>query len=88
MADPTKDATPLAEQKYSALDGECHVIVARGAVAFRFGPYSGLEAGKILSQCVDEKIPCLLTWTCGREFDWDTARDLRGTPEVEEVVKP
>lgn len=60
---------------------EWFVILSRGSMGFRYGPYAPEEAGAIMSQCHDEGIPCLVTGNCGREFDWDLARDFaRGRP--------
>lgn len=66
----------------SSLKGaEWFVILSRGAFGFRYGPYSPTEVGEIMSQCVAEGIPALITGNCGREFDWDVARDFaRGSP--------
>lgn len=70
------------ERPYTAFaKAEWFVIVARGGLAFRFGPYDGPAVGKIMSQCQDEKISCLVTANCGPEFDWELARDFcRGVP--------
>jgi hypothetical protein len=63
---------------------ECHIILNRGLLAFRFGPMSAPEAGAILAQCQEEKIPALMTTNFpGAPFDWEFARDLRGYPEGE-----
>jgi len=60
---------------------EWFAIIARNNLGFRYGPYTGEEVGKIMSQCVEEGIPLMLTANCGREFDWDVARDFgRGEP--------
>ena len=72
-----------ADDNYLAsLSGaEWFVIISRGALGFRYGPYSGHEAGAIMQRCVGEGIPCILSASCGREFDWDVARDFgRGQP--------
>lgn len=60
---------------------EWHVILSRGSMGFRYGPYTSEQAGAILSQCQDEGIPCFLSAICGTDFDWDLARDFaRGQP--------
>lgn len=75
-----KDAIEAASEAYSLTGNECFVIVSRGALAFRFGPFTGLQAGEIMEQCAEEKIPFLMTMMCGTPFNWDLARDLRGYP--------
>lgn len=60
---------------------EFYITLARGSMGFRYGPYTALEAGKIMNQCLDEEIPFVLIGACGREFDWDVARDFaKGVP--------
>jgi hypothetical protein len=71
----------LMDREYNALQSaEWHAIVARGNIGFRFGPYTGVEIGKILQQSVDEGIPLAITGVCGQEFDWELARDMFGKP--------
>ena len=73
--------TPDEDYLKSLNGAEWFVVLARGAFGFRYGPYTGEEVGKIMGQCVDEGIPCFVTANCGREFDWDVARDFaRGEP--------
>lgn len=77
MTDTNPDENYLASLK----DAEWFVILSRGAFGFRYGPYTAPEVGQIMSQCVEEGIPALITGNCGREFDWDVARDFaRGSP--------
>ena len=66
------------ENTYIALSKshEYWIVVARGAFAFRFGPYTGQEAGQILERGVKERIAMTLIGQCGREFDWEIAKDL------------
>lgn len=74
---------PESDENYLAsLNGaEFFAIVARGNLAFSYGPYTAIEVGQIMSQCVDEGVPLLIRANCGREFDWDVARDFgRGAP--------
>ena len=53
----------------SLKDAEWFVILSRGAFGFRYGPYSPTEVGE------------MITGNCGREFNWDVARDFaRGSP--------
>lgn len=62
-----------------ALDkAKWYAIVSRGAFAFRFGPFDGPTIGKIMTQCLAENIPLLVTGDMGPEFDWQVARDMRG----------
>jgi hypothetical protein len=73
----------MSEQGYfKSLDGvEWWATLARGAIGFRYGPYTGEEVGRIMEQCVNEGIPLIVSATCGREFDWDVAREFaRGNP--------
>jgi hypothetical protein len=53
-------------------------ITHRGAIAFRFGPFTGPEIGAIMTRCAQEKIPLLVTADCGTPFDWELAADLHG----------
>jgi hypothetical protein len=79
---PTADDLGDLERPYQAfLKAEWWAIIARGSLAFRFGPYTGPEIGKIMTRCQAEKIACLITGNCGQEFDWDLARDLCGVAE-------
>ena len=71
---PDKYLSCLDNAKYFA-------IVSRGCLAFRFGPMSGPEAGKIMEQCSAEGVPLLVTADCGPVFDWELARDIRGYPD-------
>lgn len=74
---------PETEDSYLAsLKGaEYFAIIARANMAFRYGPYTAPEVGQIMSQCVDEGIPLHISAVCGREFDWELARDFgRGEP--------
>jgi hypothetical protein len=54
---------------------EWFATIARKNMGFRFGPYTGPELGEILTRCTEEGIPIVVTANCGREFDWDLARD-------------
>lgn len=80
MIEAAKD---LLDKPYDSVtaDTSTWVIVARGAFGFRYGPYQPSEAGKILSQCVDEGIPAFISMECGNSFDWELARDMRGWPQ-------
>lgn len=51
-------------------------MVGRGAFAFRFGPYEGKECGPILERAVKERVAVTIVGQCGREFDWEIARDM------------
>ncbi|MET4341975.1 hypothetical protein [Bradyrhizobium sp. RT9a] len=68
----------VVESTYIALGkgNECWIVLARGAFAFRFGPYSGPEAGAILNRCVKERIAATVVMQCGPDFDWEIARDI------------
>lgn len=80
---PTAEDMAGIEAPYRCLEGsEWWAIIARGSLAFRFGPYTGLEVGKIIERCVEEKIACLITGNCGKEFDWELARDLSRKSEL------
>lgn len=75
--------TETSDEDYlSSLKGvEWTAIIFRANLGFRYGPYTGEEVGQIMSRCVDEGIPLTITANCGREFDWDVARDWgRGLP--------
>jgi hypothetical protein len=85
-------ALDLASQMYPSLKGDdikCFIIISRGNLAFRYGPYPGPQAGAIATLCVKEKINFFITVDCsGKEFDWDLARDLRGSPEEKPPEAP
>jgi hypothetical protein len=75
------DASTDESYARSLKDAEFFVILSRGRLGFRYGPYTGEQAGKIMQQCQIEGIPVLITANCGPEFDWDVARDfIRGRP--------
>jgi hypothetical protein len=68
------------ELDFPVLDhAKWYAIVSAGTIALRFGPFSGPEIGKIMTQCVEEKIPLFVTADCGAEFDWTSARAMRET---------
>jgi hypothetical protein len=66
------------EAGYSALHNatEFWVVFGRGAFAFRFGPYTPVEAGAILTEAIERKLAVTIIGQCGREFDWQLADDL------------
>jgi hypothetical protein len=84
MAALIKDPTEVHETHdhldtvYTSLgkSTEYWAIIGRGAFVFRFGPYTGPEAGAIMKRAVDERIAVTIVGQCGREFDWEAARDL------------
>jgi hypothetical protein len=82
IKDPTErvdgETERVVQSTYVALGkgNECWIVVARGAFAFRFGPYTGPEAGAILERCVKERIAASIVMQCGPEFDWEIARDI------------
>lgn len=63
---------------YKALTNatEFWAVVGRGRLAFRFGPYTPVEAGAIMSEAVDRKVAVTIIGQCGRDFDWQLADDL------------
>lgn len=84
----TLPETPEFEKATIAALGraEWFAIVSRGALAFRFGPFTGPEIGKLMEQAVAEKIPMLITANCGAPFCWETARAM--CPKAEEPTEP
>ncbi len=87
MADIIKDPTELVltpedmeavARPYIALgkSTEFWIVVGRGAFAFRFGPYTGKECGPILERSIKEQIAVTVIGQCGREFDWEIAKDM------------
>lgn len=66
------------DKAYTALgkSTEFWIILGHGAFAFRFGPYTGPEAGEILTRAVKERIATTIVGQCGRDFDWEIARDM------------
>ncbi len=59
-----------------------YAVIARGSMAFRFGPFEPPVVGKIMEQCHREGIPASFVADMGPEFDWALARDLRGYSTV------
>lgn len=55
---------------------EFWVVVGRGAFAFRWGPYDGPEAGKILEWGVKNRVAVSLIGNMGSEFDYELAKDF------------
>jgi hypothetical protein len=84
-----KEALEAAANLYPGLKtAKYWLIVSRGALAFRYGPFSGPEAGKIMTQCLEEKIPVLCTAVMkDQPFDWDLARDLYPSEAAAEMDK-
>ncbi len=80
----TKDTPEWMTKPYKALGSHCEawVVIARGRLAFRFGPMSLPDGAALLGQCVKEGIPgAALVTNCGPEFDMEFASDLRGEIE-------
>lgn len=75
MCSQHEDVEPPFDQSYKALGNitETWVIVAHGAIAFRFGPYTSVEAGKIMREAVERNVAIAIVSNCGPEFDWDMA---------------
>jgi len=67
----------------SLSEGEYFVIMQMGAMGFRYGPYTALEAGAIAKQCVEAKIPAYMSINMGGEFDWDFARSIGATANAD-----
>ena len=59
-------------------DAEWWCVFGVKNIAFRFGPFDGPAAGKIMTRCVQEQIPMTLVVNCGNDIDWDLVRDTRG----------
>jgi hypothetical protein len=53
-----------------------------GGFAFRFGPFTGPEAGQIIERSIVENATILVTADCGSDFDWDLVRELCPRPEA------
>jgi hypothetical protein len=75
--------------EFPALDrAKWFVIINNGPFALRFGPYTGLRAGKLITQLVDEGISALITADCGPEFDWESARMMKQSgPMMHDALK-
>lgn len=72
------DTLETLEKPFKVLENaEWFAIIPAGNIAFRFGPYTGIELGKIIGRCVKEQIPLVITANCGQEFDWELAADMR-----------
>jgi hypothetical protein len=55
---------------------EFWVVVGRGAFAFRWGPYDGPAAGKILEWGVKNRVAVSLVGNMGSDFDYELAKDF------------
>lgn len=66
-------------------DAKWFAILARGSMAFRFGPIAACDVGKIMEQAVTEGMPISFVADMGPVIDWELARDLRGYPTVEKA---
>lgn len=70
----------MSEEKeipYHALKhAKGYAIFARGALAFRFGPFEMSEMGAIMTRCHDEGISALFTMDCGPELDWKLVSEM------------
>ena len=75
---PTADDAPSPALDVLLAGAEWFAIIGRANLAFRFGPFTGPEVGKIVAQCVDEKLPLLITAQCGTPVNWEAARLLCG----------
>lgn len=74
----------IVEQAYPSLEtAECWAVIARGKLAFRFGPFTGAEAGKIMEESTARELDVTIIMNCGKPFDWEMAKDLKGWTEKE-----
>ncbi len=79
IAVPTADDFADSGELGALLEkAEWFAIIGRHNLAFRFGPFTGPEIGKVMSQCVTEKLPLLVTAQCGTPVNWEAARLLCG----------
>lgn len=80
IKDPTEEMRKQEDinRTYIALakSTEYWIAVGRGAFVFRFGPYTGPESGIILNRLVSERIAATIIGNCGREFDYELAKDM------------
>jgi hypothetical protein len=79
-----------ANDPYQAkLDGKrWFAILARGSMAFRFGPIEAADVGKVMEQSHREGIPMSFVGDMGPEIDWELCRDLRGYATTEPGKQP
>lgn len=70
--------------KFPALDrAEWWAVFPAGPnMALRFGPFDGPAIGKIMTRCLDEKIPLTIVANCGTEVDWNSARACAETTQA------
>jgi hypothetical protein len=84
MTDTTKDAFDAATTLYPNLkDAECWAVVGRGRLVFRYGPFAAPEVGQIMTLAMERGIEVTIIANCGKPFDWDLAKDLKGWTEAE-----
>ena len=69
-------------------DTEYWVVSGSGALAFRFGPFTGPEVGKIITRALDEKIGITIIAQCGKEIDWELLRDVSPRAKAPEASAP
>lgn len=72
----TEETQELPESYACMAGAEWFAIVARNNLAFSFGPYTGPEVGELMKRATEEGVPLVIRANCGREFDWELARDF------------
>lgn len=84
--DPSRSSQPdwetISTPYMSLRFAMCRIVIGAGALIASYGPYTPIEAGRIMKQCAAEGIPALLRFECGPEFDWEFARDMSNLLEI------
>lgn len=71
---PAEDALPDVDY---IRDAKAYVLIARGRISFKYGPYTVAEAGAIMERCHRENLAVHVGYDCGaRPFDFDFAAVL------------
>lgn len=74
-----KETEPLLQMNNYLPDAKGYAIISRGALAFRYGPYSMPELGEIMMRSLEDKTPVFVTVDCGAvPFDHEFAINMRG----------
>lgn len=55
---------------------EVWLLCPMGNMTFRFGPYTGSEAGIFMKECVEQKAGVVIVMNCGRTFTTEFAKSL------------
>jgi hypothetical protein len=55
---------------------EAWLLCPMGNITFRFGPYTSIEAGVFMKECVEQEAGMVVVFNCGRNFTTEFAKSL------------